>query len=126
MLFETMNQGVVFQNADGSIVDVNKSAERILGLSSDQLKGLKSTDPRWKSVREDGSELPGSEHPSMRALADGKILRGEIMGIDNPEKKGMTWIKVDAIPIFKENQKKPYQVYTVFDEININDYREIK
>jgi PAS domain-containing protein len=58
-LFQTMAQGVVFQDADGKIVSANPAAERILGLSLDQLQGRTSVDPRWRAIHEDGSDFPG-------------------------------------------------------------------
>ena len=42
-LFETMAQGVVYRNADGKIIAANPAAERILGLTVDQMKGRTST-----------------------------------------------------------------------------------
>jgi len=37
LLFETMAQGVVYQDAEGVIISVNPAAERILGLTSEQM-----------------------------------------------------------------------------------------
>ena len=119
LLYQTMKQGVVFQDADGAIVEANKAAEQILGLSLDQMKGLKSVDPHWRSIREDGSDLPGQEHPSMRALATGKVVSNEIMGVFNPKIDGTTWIRVNAIPLFHDGEKRPYQVYATFEEISV-------
>ena len=71
-LFETMAQGVVWQDAEGYISSTNPAAENILGLSLDQMQGRTSIDPRWKSIHEDGSDFPGNTHPSMVALRTGK------------------------------------------------------
>jgi PAS domain S-box-containing protein len=49
------------QNAAGRIIACNDSAERILGLTRDQLMGLTSLDARWQAVHEDGSPTTG--HP---------------------------------------------------------------
>lgn len=49
-LYQSMNQGVVFQNVKGEITAANPAAEKFLGLSLDQLQGRKSIDKRWKSV----------------------------------------------------------------------------
>ena len=38
LLFETMIQGVVYQDAEGNITNANPSAERLLGLSFDQMQ----------------------------------------------------------------------------------------
>ena len=62
-------QGVVYQAQGGSIIAANPSAERILGLTVDQMKGRTSIDPRWKSIHEDGSDYPGETHPAMVALS---------------------------------------------------------
>ena len=71
-LFESMAQGVVYQDAGGRIVMVNPAAERILGLSEDEMTGRTSLDPRWKTIREDRSEFPGHDHPAMVSLRTGR------------------------------------------------------
>jgi PAS domain S-box-containing protein len=78
-LFESMAQGVVYQTARGNIVSANPAAQHILGLSLDQMKGRCSLDPRWRSIREDGSEFPGDQHPSMQALSSGKPINEVVM-----------------------------------------------
>jgi PAS domain S-box-containing protein len=116
-LFETMAQGIVYQNAEGYIVSANPAAERILGLTLDQMQGRTSTDPRWKTIHEDGSDFPGDTHPAMVALKTGKEVRNVIMGVFHPGKNEYVWININAIPQFKPGDKKPYQVYTTFDDI---------
>jgi len=58
-VIESLPLGIVFQNKEGKILAANPAAERILGLSLDQMQGVTSTDPRWRAVREDGSPFPG-------------------------------------------------------------------
>jgi len=116
-LFETMSQGVVYQSADGKIISANPAAERILGLSLDQMQGKTSLDPGWKSIREDGSELPGQEHPAMVAMRTGKPVERFIMGVYNPKNNAHTWIYVSATPLFNPGEKIPFQVYATFDDI---------
>ncbi len=117
LLFNTMIEGVVFHNAAGEITSANKSAQRILGLTFDQMIGRTSIDPRWRSVREDGSPFPGSEHPAMMALSTGKPVLGEVMGVYNPEIDQLRWIRVNAVPLFQPGQDRPYEVYATFTEI---------
>jgi len=116
-LFETDVQGVVYQNARGEITSANPSAERILGLTLEQMQGRTSIDPRWKSIREDGSIFPGEEHPSMVALRTGREVRDIVMGVFNPKEGSHTWIVVNAIPQFRSGEAKPHQVYTTFDDL---------
>jgi PAS domain S-box-containing protein len=117
LLFETMTQGVVYQDAAGKIIFANAAAERILGLSLDQLHGRKSIDPQWKAIHEDGSDFPGETHPAMIALQTGKKVNNVIMGVFNPILDNYTFISINAVPIFKKGEEKPYQVYATLEDI---------
>jgi PAS domain S-box-containing protein len=116
-LFECMVQGVVYQDEDGQIIIANPAAEKILGLTLDQMKGRQSIDPRWKAVREDGSDFPGEEHPAMVALRTGKEQMNVIMGVYHPVEDTYHWIKVDAIPRFHRKCTTPFQVCVTFTDI---------
>jgi len=134
-LFESMMQGVVYQDATGNIIAANPAAERILGLTVDQMMGRTSVDPRWKASKQDGSDFPGPEHPSMVALKTGKPCTNVTMGVFSPKSNETRWIKVDAVPRFKssrsnsngeggdenanqeEEPQKPWQVHATFTDI---------
>ena len=116
-LFETMAQGVVYQNAEGHIITANPAAERILGLTLDEMLGRKSTDPRWRAIHEDGSDFPGDTHPAMVALRTGKDVRNVIMGVFHPCDNEYVWININAMSQFKPDNTKPHQVYTTFEDI---------
>ena len=117
-LFETMAQGVVYQNAEGHIITANPAAERILGLTLDEMLGRKSTDPRWRAIHEDGSDFPGDTHPAMVALRTGKDVRNVIMGVFHPGDNEYVWININAMSQFKPDNTKPHQVYTTFEDIS--------
>jgi two-component system cell cycle sensor histidine kinase/response regulator CckA len=116
-LFKTMTQGVVYQGPDGHILSANHAAQRILGLSLDQMQGRTSMDPRWRAIREDGSDFQGSEHPAMLALKSGKRIENVVMGVFNPLKDGISWILVNAVPEFKGGESEPFRVYATFEDI---------
>jgi len=125
-LYETMAQGVVYQAADGKILSANPAAERILGLTLDQLMSRSSQDPGWKTIHEDGSELPGSEHPAMIALRTGKPYGPVVLGVFQPQLNDHVWISVNAIPIY-DNDDTP-TVYTTFKDVTaerkaVQDYQ---
>lgn len=67
MMVGALVEGVVIQDAHGAILSCNASAERVLGLSREQMLGRKSIDVRWHAIHEDGSPFPGEAHPSSRA-----------------------------------------------------------
>lgn len=117
-LFETMLQGVIYQDADGKILSVNKSAQRILGLSPDQMIGRTPIDPHWKAIHEDGSDFPWETHPAIVALKTGEEIPNVVMGVFNPHNESYGWINICSVPQFKPGGSKPYQVYTTLDDIN--------
>jgi PAS domain S-box-containing protein len=116
-LFRTMTQGVVYQNAAGKIIAANSAAEKILGLTFDQMTGRTSMDPRWKAIHENGSDFSGENHPAMVALKTGETVKDALMGVFNPEKETYRWININAVPEYREGERKPYQVYATFEDI---------
>ena len=114
-LLDAMEEGVVMQNADGRILSWNPAAERILGLSGDQLSGRSSMDPQWNAIRADGSPFPGHEHPAMVSLRSGKPLRGEIMGVRMAASQPR-WLHINAIPLAREGHN-PHAVVCTFADI---------
>ncbi|MCB9014900.1 MAG: PAS domain S-box protein [Lentimicrobiaceae bacterium] len=126
LLFETMEQGVIFQDNNGIINYANSAAEKILGLTTDQLYGRTSRDPKWKAIDENGHDLKGENHPISIALKSGTSVLGYTMGVFNPKTEETHWIKVDAIPDFKEGSSKPFQAHAIFTDISESRAKEIK
>ena len=78
-LFETMEQGVVYQDSSGKIISANPAAENILGLSIEQMQGKKLIDPEWRSINEDGSPFTEETNPALVALKSGQKVNDVIM-----------------------------------------------
>lgn len=117
MFFDELVHGVVYQNAEGRITHANPAAQRLLGLSLDQMQGRTSTDPRWRSIRPDGSLFPGSEHPAMVALRTGQAQLGAIMGVGLPGVDQIRWIQIDSFPVLNEDTGEPSHVYSTFVDV---------
>jgi len=113
-LFDSVPQGMIHQDATGRVIDANPAAQKILGLTLDQLQGRTSFDPRWKSIHEDGSEFPGETHPAMLALQTGKNVSDVVMGVCNPATEEYRWLNINSIPRFHPGDKAPYEVYVTF------------
>ena len=125
-LFETMAQGVVYQDATGRIVEANPAAQRILGRSGPELLGRDSVDSAWAAIREDGHDFPGHEHPAMVALRTGQPVRDVVMGLQRPGDGSPVWINIDATPQFRPGEREPHQVYTTFSDITARREAERK
>ena len=117
-LLDHLPLGIVFLDAGGEIRTANPAAERILGLSLEQMRGAHPTDPHWRAIREDGSPFPGEEHPAMLALRSGKPVRDQVMGVFDPRCDDQTWIRVSAFPLTGERSAGPAGVYAVFEDIS--------
>lgn len=124
-IFESIGEGIVYQDQNGAITSANISAERILGLSLDQMQGRTSMHPEWKAIHEDGSDYPGETHPAMVSLRSGKESKNNIMGVYHPEEERYVWIKVNSYPLFEETLDKPSGVFTTFNDIT-SEYHKTK
>lgn len=115
-IIAALEEGVLLQDRKGKIYTCNESAERILGLSQEQLLSRTSTDPRWRSIREDGTPFPGEEHPAMVTLRTGKACASVIMGVYKPDGV-LTWISINTRPLFHPGEDQPYAVLSSFSNI---------
>ena len=116
-LYETMSEGIVYEDHNGTITSANPAAERLLGVSIDQMQGRTSVDPRWKAIHADGSPFPGETHSLNVAAKTGKPAIDEIMGIYNPKSGTYVWLSVNSTPEFLPGEKKPFRAYAVFRDI---------
>jgi PAS domain S-box-containing protein len=116
-LYQNIAQGIVYQNAKGEITHANPAAEKLLGLTMEQMQGKTSSDPDWKPINSKGEPFPGDRHPSMVSLQTGKKIKNVEMGIYHPISKKYVWILMSSIPQFLPNEKKPYQVFTSYTDI---------
>ncbi len=98
-IFDAVGDGVVYQTAKGGIEECNAAAERILGLSHEQLTGKKSVDRDWRAVREDGTTWPGEEHPAMETLRTGAAQRDRLMGVQRGD-GSLVWVSINTEPVF--------------------------
>src|SRR6185503_8354031 len=111
-----MTEGIVVYSKDGSIQTSNNSAELILGLTTDTLHGRSSIDPRWKAIREDGSDFPNEQHPAMVTLRTGRSQMGVVMGLRRPS-GSLTWISINTQPLFQFDETYPSAVVATFTDI---------
>lgn len=102
LAMETFTEGLVFQDVDGRIIEWNSAAERVLGLSADELSGVSSIDPRWRCIRADGTEWPGDTHPAMVAIRTGEPCLDGLMGVHRPA-GDLVWLRVNSRPLFGDD-----------------------
>jgi putative two-component system response regulator len=113
---DALSEGVVMEDATGRIIASNKSAERILGLTADELAERSSERPQLVLIHEDGSPVFSHEHPSTVSLRTGEPQRGVVMGVEGPE-GAIRWISLNSRPLTHPGETKPYAVVVSFAEI---------
>jgi PAS domain S-box-containing protein len=111
-----MQDGIVLLDADGSIRSCNDAAERILGLSAEQMMGRTPHDPRWRAIHEDGFPFPGELHPPMVTLRTGRPCNDVVMGVHKPD-GALTWITVNAQPLFQADGRTLAGVVASFEDV---------
>jgi len=126
-LLDNLNAGVVVHASDTSIISANSAACNLLGLSEDQMKGKKATDPQWKFVNLDNSDMPVDEYPVNRILSTQEPLRSMVVGVNRPQSDGVVWLLVNgcSVPDSSENGE---QIIINFNDVTdrIQAERELK
>lgn len=101
-LWAALPVGVTVQMAGGEVVEANREAERMLGLSAVREAGAAGPDTHWRTVRADGSDYPEPELPAMRTLASGEALQNQTLGVVTPTGE-LRWLLVNTQPQFDGN-----------------------
>ena len=96
-LWAALPAGVVVQAPGGEIVDANPAAQQLLGLTLAQLRALRGPDPRWRCVREDGSDYPLYDQPAWRTQRSGIPLYNESVGVHTPSGE-LRWLLINTVP----------------------------
>ncbi len=77
-------------------------------------------------IREDGSDVPGNEHPAMQALQTGQKIGPVTRGVFHPDKNAHIWLSITAIPLFQPGETTPFQVYATIEDITEQKQAEEK
>jgi PAS domain S-box-containing protein len=96
-LFEFMPVGISLADNEGKLLENNKEAERILGITQQEHNERTIDASEWKIIRKDGSIMPPEEFASVRAIKEKRLVENMEMGIWKGE-NNTTWINVSAIP----------------------------
>jgi PAS domain S-box-containing protein len=111
-----MQDGIALMDANGGIRACNASAERILGLSADQMTGRTPLDSRWGAIREDGSPFPEEAHPPLVTLRTMQPCSNVIMGVRRPDGT-LTWLSVNSQPLFQRDHTTLAGVVACFADV---------
>ncbi|MGO4475072.1 EAL domain-containing protein [Massilia sp. 2TAF26] len=103
-LLEHIPAGVVVHGVDGRILNANRLACELIGMSVEQLKNRVSGKAR-PLLRADGSPLPPDELPANVVLRTGSKVSEVILGIAEPQPESVRWLICNAYPEFDSKGK---------------------
>jgi len=118
-LVTALQEGVILLDAAGIIRAANKSAEHILGVSTEELIGTSSRARRFRALRDDGSPIAPEELPWEVALRTGNPLSNLVLNLSRSD--GALWVSVNAQPLTR-GDGSPYAAVVSF--VDITDRRE--
>lgn len=102
-LLASLDAGVVIHDSNTVIVDFNRKALEILGLSESQLTGKSAYDPEWHFVDENHQTLPVDEYPVNKILKSAEPFSDAVLGIISSNGSGTKWVSVSGTPLFTSN-----------------------
>ena len=115
-VIRAMSEGVVVHDADGTIGFANPAAERVLGLSLDQLTGRSPLDPRWRLIMPDGAPATRNDIPSEVTQSTGKACENVVLGVHRPN--GVrAWLSINTDAFGAGASSGPRGVVTTFTDI---------
>ena len=114
-ILQNVAVGILVQGPQSEILENNKAACEMLGLTEDQLLGKTSFDEHWKVIHLDGTEFKPEDHPVPQAIKTLKPINNIVMGVHRPTKNDLVWLLVDAIPVFDKDDTLLYVVCSFND-----------
>jgi PAS domain S-box-containing protein len=100
---ETMSEGVVVQNVDGSPELCNARALELFGVTEAELMASFRDRGNWNAIRPDGSSYAIDEYPANVTLRTGEPMRDVVMGVTRRDGAHL-WLSVNTSAIREEGR----------------------
>ncbi len=112
----SLHEGVILQDAAGTVLDCNRSAESILNLRRNEIVGRNGFAGNRVLLDHSGTAVPPEDAPPTKCLRSGKPILGVVMGFVGVAGT-TTWIRVNSQPLLERHAAVPYAVATSFTDI---------
>ena len=101
-LFEALQVGVMLNGPNGEILFVNRAGLEMFEVTRDQVRGKRTRDVDFVTLREDGTECPPLMRPVARAIRSRRPVIGEVLGWHRRGSEEILWTLVTAVPQLTE------------------------
>lgn len=124
-IFQSLNAGILLNNANGEIITANKKASEIFRTTQERLCRLNNIEDLWNTAwnitTEEGAKVSYNDNPVRKALCTGKAQESTLVIVmKNGEKR---WIHFDSQPLFKPDETVPFSVVSnIIDVTKENNF----
>ncbi len=115
-IIEAVPCGLVEVSMDGAILKANAVAQKILGLSFDELSKRFVADFEPETLWEDGTPCAAKDYPVSKCLSTGQSQPPATIGLRRPDGE-MAWAVFTALPLVDPNTGQMTGVIVTFLEI---------
>jgi diguanylate cyclase (GGDEF)-like protein/PAS domain S-box-containing protein len=119
-VFNAVESGIVVQDLDGRVLEMNPAAERILGLTLGQMSGVEPLGDRWGLIDEDGVAWPLDDVPALSTLRTGEPVSALVIGV-NRQDGSRRWVRTDSRLFHTESG--PAGVVSSF--VDVTEYKHL-
>ena len=116
-MVEHLNEGIVLQSRDGTVLACNPSAERILRAAPGELLGIRRGSYCKRVMTEKGVEIRRDALPSEQVFATGQPLLDLVLAIELQNGE-IVWISENVLPIRQTNSSLPEAILISFSDIS--------
>ncbi len=114
LIFDTIACGVVLINSAGQIVETNRAAQQILGVSFEAMQQYLFESDNVVFRRPDGTPLPYEELQTAMVFRTGEAQHRALQGFVRPDGQSR-WIEIDAAPVREADGIITHVVITFVD-----------
>ena len=100
---ESIAEGVILYDENGTIINYNKSAAQILGLPSNENQRFQKLEDKFNLIKPDKSAFKPEELPQNVTLATGNACSNVILGLI--KEQGIMWLSINSSLYLQPNGK---------------------
>ncbi len=104
LLIDNLQAGIIIHDANSAVLSCNKKAEKLLGLSLEQMQGKLASDSDWRFVSKKGSYLELDDYPVIKVTKKQSAIKPFIIGVDTTRKENRKWLLVNGYPVLDGNK----------------------
>ncbi|WP_051308987.1 hybrid sensor histidine kinase/response regulator [Desulfogranum japonicum] len=117
VLYNSMQEGVIFFSAGYQLLTCNPAAERILGVSQAELRTLLHEESAWTIYDEQLRPCSLYDRPAYRCIKTGKPQSNVIYKLKMHSTGKEVWVDLNVTPLFRDNSGLPTEVMLTFSDV---------